>query len=557
MSSKANTGKRIVVVLGMHRTGTSAIARGLKALGVELGERLMPPVEGNNEKGFWEDVDTHTLDSDLLQHLGLGWDSLGPIDGKVLMRDDLGEFRERAVALLRGKLADVTVFGLKDPRISRLLPFWKVAFDQVGAEVSYVISARHPLSVARSLNRRDRMDAETSHYLWLDHFAACMRDSEGARRVVVDYDLLMANPEKQLRRVANALGLPFDPESDEFKEYAKEFLADDLRHSSFGLDDLNLMSDILEQLLRGYGSLQRMARDEISPDAPEIKAGFESIIHRLGEIRPAFAHISRKKVDSARDMHIAHLEQEVRTRDGHITNLQAIVGDREARIAVLGKEAARLEEERSAMLRRLRLQLADELSLARECASRLREGEFPGVAIPPPLREARARLEQYAGEIAGLGEWLDVDSTEARDNPLQAVDRLAPARQAAWAGIADAAGVLGQSLVESAHELEISRLRLSDSLRQVSRDEDRISRLKDTVTELQALLAYREAEIRNRDAAIAERQSVVERLDAVLGQPGHRFVSRLGRTLAPYPGLRAVIRAPLTVLRWLAGRPGN
>lgn len=46
-------GKRIVVVLGMHRSGTSAVARGLKALGVELGEHLMPPAANNNEKGFF------------------------------------------------------------------------------------------------------------------------------------------------------------------------------------------------------------------------------------------------------------------------------------------------------------------------------------------------------------------------------------------------------------------------------------------------------------------------------------------------------------------------
>ena len=51
----------IIAVLGMHRSGTSAVARGLKALGVDLGENLMPPVEGNNEKGFWEDRDSPDL----------------------------------------------------------------------------------------------------------------------------------------------------------------------------------------------------------------------------------------------------------------------------------------------------------------------------------------------------------------------------------------------------------------------------------------------------------------------------------------------------------------
>lgn len=46
--------QRIIVVLGMHRSGTSAIARGLQVFGVELGNRLIPPLENNNVTGFWK-----------------------------------------------------------------------------------------------------------------------------------------------------------------------------------------------------------------------------------------------------------------------------------------------------------------------------------------------------------------------------------------------------------------------------------------------------------------------------------------------------------------------
>jgi len=518
-------GKRIIVVLGMHRSGTSAIARGLKALGVELGERLMPPIAENNEKGFWEDVDANNLDNDLLKHLGHSWDSLGPIDRSVFLRDDLEGFRQRAVDLLREKLAGVTVFGMKDPRISRLLPFWQAAFEQVGATVGYVISARHPLSVARSLNRRDRMDAETSYFLWLDHVAACVRDSKGAPRVVVDYDLLMARPEEQLRRVANVLELPFDPASDDLKTYAREFLAEDLRHSSFGMEDLNLMSDILGQLLEGYRFLHRMARDEVSPDAPEVAAGFDAIIHRLGEIRPDFVRISRKKVDSVRDMHIAHLEQEVRVRDGHITNLQAIIAEREAR-------AAHFEQE-----------------------VRVRDGHITNLQKAAAEHEAQraAHVAQLEGEIAIRdGHITNLQKAAAEREALVATreGELSQARQA----LAEREARVAFLEREAERESELGRLRLADALRQVSRDEDRISRLKASLMELQDLLARREAEIRAREAVIAERQAEVERLDGVLGQVGHRLVSRIGALLAPYPGLRSVIRAPLRALQSLAGK---
>ena len=59
--------QRLIVVLGMHRSGTSAMTRGLQVMGVDLGDRMMPPVAGNNAKGFWEDIDLNALNIEMLQ----------------------------------------------------------------------------------------------------------------------------------------------------------------------------------------------------------------------------------------------------------------------------------------------------------------------------------------------------------------------------------------------------------------------------------------------------------------------------------------------------------
>lgn len=65
--------QRLIVVLGMHRSGTSAITRALKVMGVELGDRMMPPVEGNNDKGFWEDIDLNALNIQMLDAIHHEW----------------------------------------------------------------------------------------------------------------------------------------------------------------------------------------------------------------------------------------------------------------------------------------------------------------------------------------------------------------------------------------------------------------------------------------------------------------------------------------------------
>ena len=69
----------LVVVLGMHRSGTSAITRGLQVIGVDLGANLMPPANHINEKGFFEDCDIVNINISLLNHLCLDWHHVTPL----------------------------------------------------------------------------------------------------------------------------------------------------------------------------------------------------------------------------------------------------------------------------------------------------------------------------------------------------------------------------------------------------------------------------------------------------------------------------------------------
>ena len=59
--------------------------------------------------------------------------------------------------------------------------------------------------MAQSLQKRDGFDFEKSYYLWLEHVLPTILETRGATRVVVDFDLLMADPSGQLQRMAKAL----------------------------------------------------------------------------------------------------------------------------------------------------------------------------------------------------------------------------------------------------------------------------------------------------------------------------------------------------------------
>ena len=117
-----NAPGRLVLVLGMHRSGTSTLARGLRVLGVALGKNLLP-AHPCNPKGFFEDAGLYAFNKALLAQLGLTWRSPEAPDTAALRRLAAGPPGVTALGLLREKSAGQAILGLKDPRMSRLLPF--------------------------------------------------------------------------------------------------------------------------------------------------------------------------------------------------------------------------------------------------------------------------------------------------------------------------------------------------------------------------------------------------------------------------------------------------
>ncbi len=224
-----NAPGRLVLVLGMHRSGTSTLARGLRVLGVALGKNLLP-AHPCNPKGFFEDAGLYAFNKALLAQLGLTWRSPEAPDTAALRRLAAGPPGVTALSLLREKSAGQAIPGLKDPRMSRLLPFWRPVLAASGLRAHCCIALRHPESVAHSLWQRDRLDAEHSHALWLAYLLDALEGSTGLPRLLTDYGLLLHRPERQLQRLGHFLDLPLDPA--ELTLFADDFLDKTLCHHS-------------------------------------------------------------------------------------------------------------------------------------------------------------------------------------------------------------------------------------------------------------------------------------------------------------------------------------
>lgn len=278
---------RILVVLGMHRSGTSALTRGLQVLGVDLGERLIGGVAGNNEKGFWEDAEINRFDDELLGELGSAWDRLNVMETEALTAPQLASRRAQAAQLLKSKLADGVIFAFKDPRTAVLLPFWQEVFAELGLRASYVIAVRNPAEVAHSLARRDGMAISKGILLWVKYSMAALRGTREAHRVFVAYGSLMEDPERQLARIARELHLPGPEQNPEgLLAYTEEFLTADLRHNVLPRSALVDPAHIPPMVRDLYGLLEDLAADRLGMGKDEWASRWSDLELQFANLVP-------------------------------------------------------------------------------------------------------------------------------------------------------------------------------------------------------------------------------------------------------------------------------
>lgn len=250
----------------MHRSGTSALARGVNALSIDLGDNFFD-LQPDNPTGYWEDKAIVGINQRVLEELPLKWD-----DTELIARDRFRHHRIRllglkAVRYLNETFTSRPLWGFKDPRTIRLLPFWLDAMHDCGTDDAYIVAIRHPRSVATSLFRRQEIQFAKALRLWLVHNVPFLSDLRDKRFVVVDYDLLMHEPREQLERIAWRLALPLDDAgSREIDRFAGEFLDENLRHSSFSPQDLDAGSDLERLTQAAYLSLYDLASDRRVPD---------------------------------------------------------------------------------------------------------------------------------------------------------------------------------------------------------------------------------------------------------------------------------------------------
>lgn len=252
------SGRRAVLVLGMHRSGTSAIARAISLTGFALPRTLMQPTAANKE-GFWESDVLMDIHERILKACGSRWSSRAPLRAdplKVARANGLYDELRRAIAT---EFGDAERIVLKCPRLSRLVPLYDELLAQAGYRVSPVLALRNPTEVARSLAVRDCFSPGKGLGLWLRYTLEAERSTRGRPRAVISYDDLMADSHAVAHRAAIHLGEPWPQFGRDTVEQVRAALRPSLRHHSAAPPSPTSWTGLLAR--HGLKAMSRLARD--------------------------------------------------------------------------------------------------------------------------------------------------------------------------------------------------------------------------------------------------------------------------------------------------------
>ena len=206
----------LVLLVGMHRSGTSLLGSLLPDLGVDLPGPLIPG-DAHNPEGYSERSDVTALQEQLLIDLDRWWPSAA---GTLPLPPRWPEApcTLRAARQLRELLAAAASsqsgpWAIKDPRTSLLLPLWRQLAASLDLPLRLLLCLRDPAEVMVSLLRRDAaaagMTPQRAQLLWWRHNQAVLADAGDLPLQVVDYDHWFDHrSDAQLQAVAAFCGLP-------------------------------------------------------------------------------------------------------------------------------------------------------------------------------------------------------------------------------------------------------------------------------------------------------------------------------------------------------------
>ena len=401
-----------IFVLGMHRSGTSALARILNLMGAHFGDGGVGiGANAENPKGFWERRDVRLVNDAMLFNAGCDWDCVSGFDAEAMPEGMSASHRATAAEIVLELDAHRPWF-VKEPRLCLLFPLWRSVLEMPLA----VHIHRNPLEVARSMERRNGLPVEVGLALWEAYNVQAVKGTRGVPRLFVAYEELMRDPlpaiESIREQVAELGGYRLRVPG---KRELGFFLEDGLRHQRES--DASLLEVAGDSQMALYEKLR--AGDV--PDAAELGADSLAVLREY----EASVNVPERiaAANARKDENVAlKIERAVkRTQLDH-----ALEGEQDARERL--QETQRKLGEALATSQRLDKDLALARREVRQLGQRIRDLNEASERERVTLREAHAErlteAERKLDEALTTSRRLDKELALARRDVRQLGQRV-------------------------------------------------------------------------------------------------------------------------------------
>jgi hypothetical protein len=367
--------KIAVLVLGMHRSGTSSVSGTLVRLGGAAPTHLMG-AHADNEKGFWESEVVTALNEEILAAGASNWRDWRKFDCGRIDAPTATTLRARAKEALLSEFGGARLPIVKDPRLCRLMQFWSAVFEDVGWSLRAVLPIRSPLEVALSLKRRDGIALSSGCLIWLRHVLDAEIETRRTPRAVLKWDDFLGNRRRVLERLGEQLDLAWPHWSQGSLSEIDEFVSPDLRHEIIGEDDWWVHPAINDLVRETYTAILELIEDPTDGGAQ----------CKLDDVRARFEYAS-----GIFDQAMFELEEEayhMRAR---------LVADQHQ----IAAQLSAVQEENAATLDAARAEFASQLKATRdECATKLATATSQRQCLAQCVDDANRRITRAEGLIA-------------------------------------------------------------------------------------------------------------------------------------------------------------
>ncbi len=224
--------KIALLVLGMHRSGTSAVAGALAYAGAAPPRNLLP-ANSFNERGYFESTPITHLNDEILASLGRYWNDWRSIDPDWVSSPSAAIFRERAVKLLFDEYRDEPLIVVKDPRICRLGKFWLSVLDEAGFSTRVFIPTRNPIEVVHSLSKMHGLSIDDGLLIWLRYMLDIDLATRTAPRSFIAIDDFLADWRGALSKAGEELEIDWTNIDADVVVQIDQFIDQKLKHYNF------------------------------------------------------------------------------------------------------------------------------------------------------------------------------------------------------------------------------------------------------------------------------------------------------------------------------------